>query len=1405
VSNYSVIISNDNSAFNEHGVVHTWLTVVDSDSGDVTAISFGPVGLNPFNTDGHLSIVDVDGLVNDYPNLSGEDLEDKYNGTEPERITELTKIEISADQYQAILNKAAEIQAAIEKGEYKYSIDALGSNNNCTTTTALLLNSADIHLLDGASTPIEAALAIRDTENAVVFSDNFSLFPFNGLDSLFVLQYKIAMANKVEDFFAYLSGKFKDFVNDSVMDDIQRMESQYQVDLSSQLHAIPGWQARRDPLILDLDGDGVETTNVANNQVLFDFDGDGRKTGYGWVGKDDGLLVIDHNQNGQIDDASELFSEMTWNNNWQANQGAPTTVDNGFAALRVLDSNKDGVFNAQDEQFATLQIWQDANQNGVTDAGELTSLAERGISSIDLNATYRLDANNGNTLTHHASYQTADGQLHDVAAALFSENAFNRDFTTDIEIPKELAGLPDMAGSGYLRDLKQAAVLNPKLAEMLTSFSAPDITREQQLAMMDDVLFEWSKTNEDTSSSFLSFYQKGFEQLGYQQWIDDQAGVAGYVEKIQALSYAGSQFKEQEQLYKDGLAAIDKARSDTPLDVWIDNIMPSLLLEAKNNPNSKYIPLLNYYQDKDIRKAAIISSMAGFGLGFGGSWDFVPPANSSPHHDSSLSMMLRWHDWSELTYFELSFRGQGGVPDAVENLLNQAYSQAITTSSELLLKQVRISGYLKDIDISLASDGHLSLDFSAVNDRLVSLATTNPADAIADLSDIIQTVDTGALKWDAAGILKQVVDRALSQGLSMAELNAQVNKVSVHSMLLTTGTAGNDVFSQQDARVIGFFGDGDDTVTGSAQDDLIWGDAGNDRLNGNAGSDHLWGGDGNDTLSGDAGNDVLDGGAGNDTLLGGNGNDILDGGAGNDLLRGNEHWGSGNNTYRFGKGDGQDVIQGYADNTTGKLNIMEFKAGVLPSDVVVKRVSDPDYGGINALELSIAGSTDKVTITGFFMSDDPANIYNPLQQVVFSDGTVWDIATMVGLTQNPSEGDDQLIGTVKAEQFHGGQGNDSISGRAGDDALYGDAGNDSLAGDDGNDLLDGGEGNDGLSGGNGSDTLLGGGGNDTLLGGNGNDILDGGAGNDLLRGNEHWGSGNNTYRFGKGDGQDVIQGYADNTTGKLNIMEFKAGVLPSDVVVKRVSDPDYGGINALELSIAGSTDKVTITGFFMSDDPANIYNPLQQVMFSDGTVWDLATLISKAETGGVDDDSLVGTVRDDVLLGNAGKDALFGQGGNDRLLGGEGDDTLNGGNGNDTLNGGTGNDTLNGGAGNDIYRFGLGDGQDLISDYDSLSGNQDVMQLDGIASDQLWFSKNGNNLDIAVIGSSDQVSIQNWYSGQSYHVEQFKTADGKTLLDSQVQALVSAMASLTPPAAGQTTLPDSYQSTLSPVLAANWK
>jgi hypothetical protein len=69
----------------------------------------------------------------------------------------------------------------------------------------------------------------------------------------------------------------------------------------------------------------------------------------------------------------------------------------------------------------------------------------------------------------------------------------------------------------------------------------------------------------------------------------------------------------------------------------------------------------------------------------------------------------------------------------------------------------------------------------------------------------------------------------------------------------------------------------------------------------------------------------------------------------------------------------------------------------------------------------------------------------------------------------------------------------------------------------------------------------------------------------------------------------------------------------------------------------------------------------------------------------------------------------------------------------------------------------------------------------------------------------DKLTINNWYLGNQYHVEQFRTAGGQTLLDTQVENLVQAMAAFSPPAAGQTTLPPAYQTALASVIAANWQ
>jgi Ca2+-binding RTX toxin-like protein len=186
--------------------------------------------------------------------------------------------------------------------------------------------------------------------------------------------------------------------------------------------------------------------------------------------------------------------------------------------------------------------------------------------------------------------------------------------------------------------------------------------------------------------------------------------------------------------------------------------------------------------------------------------------------------------------------------------------------------------------------------------------------------------------------------------------------------------------------------------------------------------------------------------------------------------------------------------------------------------------------------------------------------------------------------------------------------------------------------------------------------------------------------------------------------------------------------------------------------------------------------------------WTLATNVENLTLTGTGAVNGTGNTLDNILLGNSGVNTLTGNAGND------------------TLNGGAGADILVGGTGNDSYWLGRGYGVDSITENDTTAGNTDVARFDaGIATDQLWFSKTGNNLDVSIIGTADKFTMANWYLGNQFHTEQFKTSDGKTLLDSQVQNLVSAMAAFAPPAAGQTTLSASYQASLAPVIAANWQ
>jgi Ca2+-binding EF-hand superfamily protein len=161
------------------------------------------------------------------------------------------------------------------------------------------------------------------------------------------------------------------------------------------------------PIILDLNGDGVKTLNISDG-VKFDLFADGATVNTGWVSSGDGLLVLDRNHDGTINDGSELFGSATTLANGER-------AADGYQALRELDSNKDGVIDSEDAAFADLRVWVDGNSDGVTEAGETHTLSSLGIASINAQAVVDLSKDNGNLVGLTSSYQTTDGATHAAA------------------------------------------------------------------------------------------------------------------------------------------------------------------------------------------------------------------------------------------------------------------------------------------------------------------------------------------------------------------------------------------------------------------------------------------------------------------------------------------------------------------------------------------------------------------------------------------------------------------------------------------------------------------------------------------------------------------------------------------------------------------------------------------------------------------------------------------------------------------------------------------------------------------------------------------------------------------------------------------------------------------------------
>ncbi|MFC5771594.1 calcium-binding protein, partial [Thauera sinica] len=623
------------------------------------------------------------------------------------------------------------------------------------------------------------------------------------------------------------------------------------------------WRLPVDPLALDLDGDGIETRG-ADGTVLFDHDGDGIRTGTGWVKADDALLVLDRNGNGAIDGGAELFGVDTVLAN-----GKKAT--DGFAALRDLDSNGDGTFDAADAQFGNVRLWRDLDQDGVSDAGELMSLGDAGIASISLQVSRTTKTlAGGNAQTATASFTRTDGSTASVGTAAnldLASNPFYREFTNPIQITEQAAALPDMGGSGRVRDLREAASQSSRLADLLDQFSRAS-TRDAQLALLDELLDAWADTSgmaEDLDSRYpgsFAFLYMGFGNVTRDKNLTSQTSyLGGYVPD------AGNGMLTAE--YRSLVAE------------WSNKIH---ILEAFNGEYFFDLPT----QNGELRPGAV-------GLSNGQSGGAV--------------ILLGWPE----RILNVSYT-QGQL-----DLLQQSYDALKQSVYEGLLSQTRLKPYLDAVQLTIDDSG-LKFDFAAMETLLDQAYATDPRSAMFDVLELRKHQGDAllAMGWDGAERIVGWTD-ALSIDEAMRVDFAALGYIIGSGNV--TGTTGDDLIVGQGSN---------DTLSGDAGADQLYGGNGNDVLSGGDGDDILSGGAGNDVLDGGKGRNVLDGGAGNDRLLvaATSSNNVLAGGAGNDTITGSYYA----DTYVFNLGDGVDTITDYTPYT-GYTDVLQFGEGIAASDI----------------------------------------------------------------------------------------------------------------------------------------------------------------------------------------------------------------------------------------------------------------------------------------------------------------------------------------------------------------------------------------------------------------------------------------------------------------------------------------
>jgi Ca2+-binding RTX toxin-like protein len=953
------------------------------------------------------------------------------------------------------------------------------------------------------------------------------------------------------------------------------------------------------PLVLDLDGDGVELTTLAEQVLRFDIDQDGFREATGWVHSDDGLLVYDRNNDGLINDLSELF-------------GTQVIGDSGFNRLQALDTNGDTWISAADTAFTSLLIWRDLNQDGISDNDELFSLNQLGITRIKTTYTTIDQAIPGrNTIVDESIYERVDGTQQKVVDVWFAVDQFNSEYdfrstvNPQLTFTNEILNLPNLRGYGNLPDLTIAMAKDSQLLNLVRAF-----TQQMQQAnyvgvesAVQRILYQWAGVNGNVTD-------RG-------PYIDAQK--IAFLEKFFGRGYV-----------EMGLGSSREKFSGPIMNTVFDNLFKALSrrLVAQTLSSSVTYDLLTDRFTYN-RKEEIVDQFTRLSQSF-------TPLNEL--HANLLMQLLaeeRGVMDSDLNGNDIISGGNG--TDTIHGIGNDMVYGG--TGNDIITAGLgwdTVNGGLGNDILIVDYSSNTLINSGHIQERLAGISTT------------ILSHETG----EFSGFYKANTDHRFGYNqINFSNIEHFWIIGTVADDDITTGD-GNDTISGGYGKDALRSGDGDDLVFGDHGDDLLDGSSGNDTLYGQNGNDVLRGGDGNDILNGQDGNDNLTGETGNDSLEGGDGSDTLDGGSGDDTLNG----GAGNDVYLVDSAS--DIIWETSDIDSGFDRVESIATHYTLSDNI-ERLSlayAPNVfdGTGNSLDNEIVGNNGLNRLFGMtgndllrgFAGDDTLAGGEGNDALEGGDGKD---------RLDGGNGDDTMIGGLGNDSYYVDSASDSIQETSTstteidsvDSLISYTLGNNlenlnllgSAVNGTGNSL------NNFIRGNSIANSLIGLTGNDTLDGYDGNDTLDGGTGNDKLIG----GTGNDSYFIDSAS--DSIQETSTLTTEIDSVTSTITFTLGNNLenLVLAGSNAINGTGNGLNNQITGNIAANSLSGAIGNDtldggagnDTLDGGDGNDSLLGSDG---------NDRLLGGAGIDTLVGGLGDDTLAGGAANDILTGSGGSDRFL-----------------------------------------------------------------------------------------------------------------------------------------------------------